>query len=138
MNEYTFSELETGLKEQFEVTISEEMMTCFCELSGDTNPLHTNSDYAQSRNMKERVVYGLLTASFYSTLVGVHLPGKYAILQGINITFNKPVFVGDQLGIMGEITYINDAFKVVEIKAKIQTQNGKKVSSAKITVGLFQ
>jgi len=60
------------------------------------------------------------------------------MLQGIKIQFNNPVFIGDQLNISGEITYINDAFKVIEIKAKILNQDNKKVSSAKITVGLFQ
>ncbi len=138
MKEYTFNEIKVGLKEKFAVIVSEEMMAGFCALSGDTNPLHTDSSYALSQNFKDRVVYGLLTSSFYSTLVGVHLPGKFAMLQGINIQFNKPVFIGDQLDVMGEVSHTNEAFKVIEIKAKISNQEGKKVSSAKITVGLFQ
>ena len=60
------------------------------------------------------------------------------MLQKINIKFNNPVFIGDQLIILGEITYTNDAFNVVEMKAKILNQDGKKVSTAKITVGLFK
>ena len=138
MNEYTFKNIEVGLKEQFEITIFEEMMTKFCAISGDTNPLHLDSSYAQSRNLKDRVVYGLLASSFYSTFVGVYLPGKYAMLQGINIKFNSPVFIGDQLIISGRISHTNEVFKVVEIKAKIVNQNNNKVSSAKITVGLLK
>ncbi len=138
MKEYTFNEIEIGLKEQFEITILEEMMTNFCAISGDINPLHLDSSYAQSHNFKDRVVYGLLISAFYSTLVGVYLPGKYAILQAINIKFNNPVFIGDQLIISGEITYTNDAFNVIEMKAKILNQDGKKVSTAQITVGLFK
>ena len=112
MNEYTFNNIEVGLKEQFEITIFEEMMTKFCAISGDTNPLHLDSSYAQSRNLKDRVVYGLLTSSFYSTLVGLYLPGKYAMLQGINIKFNSPVFIGDQLIISGRISHTNEVFNV--------------------------
>jgi len=138
MKEYTFSEMVTGLKEEFKVAISEKMMKSFCDTSGDINPLHMDSDYAQSQKFKDRVVYGLLTSSFYSTLVGVHLPGKYAMLQGINIKFNTPVFIKDQLSIIGEVTYINDAFKIIEIKSKILNQDGIKVSSAKITVGVLK
>ena len=138
MKEYTFNEIKIGLKEQLEVTILEEMMINFYAISGDTNPLHLDSSYAQSHNFKDRVVYGLLISTFYSTLVGVYLPGKYAILQAINIKFNNPVFIGDQLIILGEITYKNDIFKVIEMKAKILNQDGKKVSTAKITVGLFK
>jgi 3-hydroxybutyryl-CoA dehydratase len=138
MKEYTFNEIKVGLEEKFAVIVSQEMMTGFCELSGDTNPLHIDSSYAQSHSFKDRVVYGLLTSSFYSTLVGVHLPGKHALLQGINIQFNKPVFIGDQLSIVGEVSYTNEALKVIEIKATISNQEEGKVSSAKITVGLLQ
>jgi hypothetical protein len=82
-------------------------------------------------------------ANRFSKLEGLFLksnslPGKYAMLQGINIKFNKPVFVGNHLSIMGEVTYVYDAYNVLEINGKILTQDSKKVSSAKITVGLFQ
>ena len=138
MKEYTFNEIKVGIKERFAVIVSEKMMAEFCALSGDTNPLHTSSNYAQSQNFKDRVVYGLLTSSFYSTLVGVHLPGLHSLLQKINIQFNKPVFIGDQLSIMGEVSHTNEALKIIEIKAKILNQEGVKVSSAKIIVGLFK
>ena len=79
----------------------------------------------------------MLTASFYSTLIGVFLPGKYCILQGIDIQFNKPVYSGDHLTISGMVTYINDAYKQLEIKASIINQDHKKVSKALIKVGLI-
>ena len=138
MNNYTFDEIEVGLEGRFSATLSEKMMMDFCDINGDTNPLHTDNNYAQSKGFKDCVVYGMLTSAFYSTLVGMHLPGKHAILQGINIQFTTPVFIGDQLNIVGNISFINEAFKVIEIKAKIINQDNEKVSAAKITVGMFQ
>jgi 3-hydroxybutyryl-CoA dehydratase len=138
MNNYTFDEIEVGLEGRFSATLSEKMIMDFDDISGDTNPLHTDNNYAQSKGFKDCVVYGMLTSAFYSTLVGMHLPGKHAILQGINIQFTKPVFIGDQLNIVGNISFINEAFKVIEIKAKIINQDNEKVSAAKITVGMFQ
>jgi len=137
VNIYKFEELSVGLKKSFEIKITETMMSDFCKLSSDINPLHTSEDYAKQAGFQSRVVYGQLVASFYSTLVGVHLPGKYAILQGIDTKFNKPVFVGDTLCIEGEISFKHDNFKLIEIKAKIRNQEKKKVSGAKITVGLL-
>lgn len=95
MNKYKFEDLYLGLKEEFDVVVTEEKMKQFENLSGDINPLHIDEEYAKSKKMIGKVVYGMLTSSFYSTLVGVHLPGEKCFLQGIDINFKKPVFIGE-------------------------------------------
>jgi 3-hydroxybutyryl-CoA dehydratase len=138
MNEFIFDELKIGEEATFGAEITEEMMGNFFAISGDSNPLHLEQEYAHKFGFKGRVVYGLLTSSFYSTLVGVYLPGKYALLQGIKkINFLKPVFIGDQLRISGQISHVNEAYKVVEIKARIINQKEEVVSDAIISVGLL-
>lgn len=137
MNKYIFSEIKIGLEESFSVTIDVSKLEKFLEISNDVNPLHVDSEYAKGKGFDDRVVYGLLTASFYSTLVGVYLPGKYCILQGIDIQFSKPVYIGDKLTISGKVNYINEAYRQLEIKAKIVNQNGQKVSKSTIKTGLM-
>ena len=137
MNEYKFSDIEIGLEESFEVKIDTSMMDKFLDISNDINPLHVDSNYAKKKGFPNRVVYGLLTSSFYSTLVGVYLPGKYCILQGIDIQFSKPVYIGDALKISGKVSYINEAYKQIEIKAFITNQNNEKVSKATIKTGVL-
>jgi 3-hydroxybutyryl-CoA dehydratase len=137
VNKYTISDLAVGLKESFEVTIDESIMDKFLDISNDTNPLHIDSQYAVSKGFRAKVVYGLLTSSYYSTLVGVHIPGKYCILQGIDIQFSRPVYIGDTLRVSGEVVYINNAYKQIEIKAFITNQESLKVSKATIKVGLI-
>jgi 3-hydroxybutyryl-CoA dehydratase len=113
MNEYRFSDLKVDHKEEFQIQVTEEALQSFAKLSGDDNPLHVDADYAKSCGFADRVVFGLLTASYYSQLVGVHLPGKYALLQGIDVTFHNPVFVGDELLVSGVVSYLNEAFQVL-------------------------
>ena len=137
MNEYKFSDIEIGLEESFEVKIDASMMDKFLDISNDINPLHVDSNYAKEKGFPGRVVYGLLTSSFYSTLVGVHLPGKHCILQGIDIQFSKPVYIGDALKISGKVSYINEAYKQIEIRAFITNQNNEKVSKATIKTGVL-
>ena len=136
MNRYKFDELKIGHKEEFSVLITEDMMKSFCEICGDTNPLHIDEKYAKSAGYPSRVVYGMLVSSFYSTLAGVHLPGEHCLLQEILIKFSNPVYPGDTLKISGEIIERTDAYKRIEIKAKIFNQHGKTVSSAKIKAGV--
>jgi 3-hydroxybutyryl-CoA dehydratase len=137
MNEYKFTDIQIGLEESFEVTIDAAMMDKFLDISNDTNPLHIDSDYAKEKGFQDRVVYGLLTASFYSTLVGVYLPGKYCILQGIDIQFSKPVYSNDIVKISGKVSYINEAYKQIEIKATITNEANQKVSKATIKIGVM-
>ena len=137
MNQYKFTEVKIGLQESFSVTVDSSKLDYFLNITSDINPLHIDDSYAKSKGFDNRVVYGMLTASFYSTLIGVFLPGKYCILQGIDIQFNKPVYSGDNLTISGMVTYINDAYKQLEIKASIINQDHKKVSKALIKVGLI-
>ena len=137
MNEYKFSDIQIGLEESFKVKIDVFKMDKFLEISNDINPLHIDSNYAKEKGFRSKVVYGLLTSSFYSTLIGVYLPGKYCILQGINVQFSKPVYIDDTLKVSGKISYINVAYKQVEIKAFITNQNNKKVSKATIKIGVI-
>jgi|TARA_B110000091_G_C13549483_1_gene363810 3-hydroxybutyryl-CoA dehydratase len=137
MNEYKFSEIQIGLEESFHIKVDVSKMDKFLEISDDINPLHIDSKYAKEKGFTSRLVYGLLTSSFYSTLVGVYLPGKYCILQGIDILFSKPVYIDDILKISGKVSYINEAYKQFEIKAIITNQENEKVSRATIKIGVM-
>ena len=137
MNSYKFVDINVGLEESISVRVNSEKQDKFLKISGDINPLHTDAEYSKSKGFSDRVVYGMLTSSFFSTLVGVYLPGKYSILQGIDIQFYEPVFIDDILTITGKVSYINEAYKQLEIKAVIINQDNKKVSKATIKVGVI-
>jgi 3-hydroxybutyryl-CoA dehydratase len=136
MNEYRWEELHVGLRHEFDVTLTDEMLGTFRALSGDTNPLHGDREFAVRAGFPGAVAFGLLTSAFYSQLVGVYLPGKYALLQGVDVDFVTPAFAGDRLRVSGEVSYLTDAYKQIQLRAKIVNQNDKVVSKAKIRVGL--
>lgn len=136
MNRYTFADLSVGLSCSFEAVVTEPMMRNFLAATGDDNPLHIDADFARSRGFEGPVVYGLLASSFYSTLVGVHLPGRNGILQGIQMDFHKPIYVGQPFNVRGEITFLSEATRLVEIAARIESTSGVLLSKAKIRVGV--
>ena len=137
INNYSYDEISIGHKEMFITKITQEMQDMFLNISGDNNPLHVNEDYAKSKGFGGNVVYGMLTASFYSTLVGTLLPGKKCLFQEADIKFHKPVYIGDTLEISGECIDKNDTFKRLTIKARIKNQHNELVSSAKLKVGVL-
>ena len=138
MNHYRLADLTPGVTESFTVTITEEMMAQFYAITGDNSPIHMDADYAAGRGYPGRVVYGMLGASFLSTLAGVYLPGEHCLLHGVDLKFAKPIFIGDTLPVTGVVDEVNDTFREITIKASIVNQDGKKVTRAVIRAGVAQ
>lgn len=137
MNDFSYDDLAVGQTATFSRTVTGEMMEAFRRLSGDENPLHNDAEFAAERGFSGRVVYGMLTASLYSALAGVYLPGKRCLLQSVYTDFLHPVFVGETLTITGKIVEKHDSVQQVIIKATIRNTEGKRVSRAKIEAGVI-
>lgn len=138
MNNYTIDDIEIGLKESFKVTVTEDMMQAFLNITGDVNPLHNDEVFAREKGYAGKVVYGLLTSSFLSTLAGVYLPGERSLIREVETKLKKPVFVGDELIISGEVTEINKDFNIFVMKVEIINQNKEKVLRGKMQMGILQ
>jgi len=138
MNQYNYNEIEIGQKESFSVTVTKENQDAFRLITGDSNPLHGDGVYAVKMGYEGCVVFGMLTASYYSTLAGVYLPGKYSLLHHVNSKFIKPVYIGDTLTISGCVTDKNDTFQIITVKATISNQYGVKVSKAEMQIGIIR
>ncbi len=136
MNHYKYEELEIGHKESFEVEITEEMLDSFRKITGDMNPLHRDDEFARSKGMDAHAAFGMLTASFLSTLAGVYLPGESSLIHNTEIKFMKPVFVGDRLTISGEVAEKNDAYNTIRLKVGMRNQSGAKVLRGSMQIGI--
>ena len=125
------------MTEQFTVSITQEIQELFTAMTGDINPMHLDQDFAVSEGYRDRLVYGMCTASFYSTLVGVYLPGRYCLFHECDTVFPSPVYIGDILTVTGTVREVDRTFRRIHIKASITNQDGVKVSRAKLTVGVM-
>ncbi len=123
--EYSFEEIEIGLKHSFELTISKELERDFAKISGDFNPLHMDEKYAKGTKFEKRVCHGMLLASFFSRLVGMYLPGKNALYFSQNLNFVGPCFIGDKIIVKGEVINKSEATKMITLKTTIINQDGK-------------
>jgi acyl dehydratase len=136
MNHHTLQQMQPGMKASFQVRITEAMLDAFESLTGDANPLHKDKAYALAAGHPDRVAFGMLTASFFSTLIGMYLPGEKALFQGADISFHAPVYPGQTLTVEGEVGHVNEAFGQVEIRARIVNEAGAKVCKALLKVGV--
>ncbi len=138
MNHYSYDEIDIGHKEAFEIDITEQMLDSFRDITGDLNPLHSDAGYAKAEGYEDRVAYGMLTASFMSTLAGVYLPGERSLIKESKIKFAKPVYPGDRITVEGEVADKNDTFSMIVLKVTMRNDKGEKVLRGSMDIMIRQ
>ncbi|HAG68435.1 MAG TPA: dehydratase [Lachnospiraceae bacterium] len=136
MNDYSYEDISVGQRASFKAVPGEAELAAFMRITGDVNPLHGDEDYAIRQGYKGRVAYGMLTASYLSTLAGVYLPGERSLIHSVEVRFEAPVYAGDELTISGEVTEKNDTFRFITVKVLIRNQDNKKVLKGKMQIGV--
>jgi len=133
-----FSDLNVGQKANFKKTITEKDISHFIAITGDENPLHVDDSFAEQTLFGQRIAHGMLSASLFSTLVGMQLPGIGAIYKSQTLEFLRPVFLGDSLCAWFEITAIDTKNEQIEMKSWIENQHGQTVIKGKTTASLLR
>lgn len=113
---WTYDDLTVGQTADFKVIVTEDTVADFARVSGDYNPLHMSDEFARNTSFGQRVVHGMLVGSFFSRLVGEHLPGKHALFVSQELLFKNPVFIGDEVLVQGAITKKHDSLHLIEIE----------------------
>jgi len=92
---------------RFERDITEADILEFARGSGDYNPLHVDGVYAAQTNYGTRIAHGAFQVGLASALVGMHLPGKDALLTLFNAQFPAPLRFPNRVLVRGELTAWN-------------------------------
>ena len=92
-----YEEIKVGDMASRESVISEEIVTKFSALIGDTDSFHVSDEAAAITVFKKRIAHGIHLATFISTLVGQELPGFGTIYCSQTYDFKKPVYLGETI-----------------------------------------
>ncbi|MEJ8827361.1 MaoC family dehydratase [Variovorax humicola] len=95
LNGYDFEDLKEGMSASFAKTITEADIVRFSEVSGDSNAVHLDEEFAQTTPFKGRIAHGMLAASVISAALAGRLPGPGSVYLGQNLRFKAPVRPGD-------------------------------------------
>src|SRR6201991_5278696 len=88
-------EITEGMTAVFSKTLTEADIVLFAGITGDTNPVHLDEEFAKPTMFKGRIAYGMLTAGFISAVLGTKLPGPGSIYLSQSLKFKAPVRIGD-------------------------------------------
>ena len=87
-----YDEVKLGSKYSFSRTITNDDVIKYSLLTGDQSPLHVSEKFAKNSQFGKNVVHGMLTASLFSTLVGMYCPGQNGFYLSQTLKFRMPLF----------------------------------------------
>ena len=87
-------------------TITEHDVCAFAGLSGDYNPLHTDSEFARDTVFGERIAHGVLGLSVATGLAARlgFIDGTALAFLGLDWKFRKPILLGDTIHVVVAVT----------------------------------
>ena len=113
-----FEDLAIGQAAGFAKTVTEADIVLFAGISGDTNPVHIDAEYAAGTMFKGRIAHGMLSAGFISAVFGTRLPGPGAIYVSQLLKFKAPVRIGDTVTARVEVTALTPEKKFATFKTQ--------------------
>jgi phosphate acetyltransferase len=90
-----YDDLRLGQSASLTHILTEKDIALFAAMSGDVNPAHLDRDYAALDRFHGIIGHGLWTGALFSTLLGTQLPGAGTIYLAQDLSFLRPVRLGD-------------------------------------------
>lgn len=131
-----FREIRLGDVAEVRHTISAADVESFVRITGDDNPVHVDDAFAQSAGLGGRVVHGMLTASFISTVIGTRLPGPGALWYEQHVRFLRPVRAGETIRVRATVKQKSEAQRILVLETVVFDGQDRRVleGEAKVKV----
>jgi acyl dehydratase len=107
--------------------VTAEDVEAFARVSGDTNPVHLDAGYAATTRFGKRIAHGMLAVSYISAALGTRLPGPGTIYLSQNVSFLKPVFLGDTITATVSVSKFRPEKGILTLITECFNQAGEKV-----------
>jgi 3-oxoacyl-[acyl-carrier protein] reductase len=134
----SFDDFAVGQSASLERTIRAEDVARFVELTGDDNPVHVDDAYAAGLGLPARVVHGMLTGGYISTVIGTLLPGPGALWMSERFNFRAPVFVGDTVRVTCTVRRISTGTRILMLDIEVRNARGKLVLDGEAQVQVLE
>ena len=127
-------DVSVGQKATREMTVTEEMVAAYAELTGDRNPLHFDAEFAAGTRFKGLIAQGGITTGLLHALVAMDMPGAGSVFLNQSWNFPKPVYIGDTIRAEATVKTVHDRRGIVKLDIVIENQDGDAVLSGEATV----
>ena len=123
----TFDEIAIGDSASLSRSLSKDDIALFAVMSGDVNPAHLDEPYAESSMFHRIIGHGMWGGSLISTVLGTRLPGPGTIYLGQDLSFRKPVGLGDTITVTVTAKEKRPEKHIVVFDCRCVNQKGEEV-----------
>ena len=127
--------VKVGDRAEFEKTVTAEDVARFADVTGDTNPLHRDPDYAAKTRFGQCIAHGMLSAGFISAVLGTKLaPNCCVVYLSQTLRFLRPVKIGETIRAVAEVKGTDPQKRIVTVQTDCFNQNGEPVVKGEAVV----
>lgn len=91
----SYDELSIGQEASMDVLMDEKTIDTYSEMIGDTYSFHVSDEAAARTRFGRRIAHGIHLLAYVSFLIGTELPGFGTVYCGQELTFHRPVYLGE-------------------------------------------
>jgi len=89
--------LEVGRTARRSMTVTEEHVRRYAELTGDRNPLHFDPEFAAGTRFGRLTAQGGIATGLLHALVAEDMPGPGTVFLSQSWKFTAPTYIGDTI-----------------------------------------
>jgi acyl dehydratase len=99
-------------------SFTKDDVSTFIKLSGDTNPIHYDTEYAASTSFGKPIMHGLLAVTIFSKIFGTTFPVPGCIYMEQNFKFIKPMYI--DMEYLAEVEIVNIVKNIIYVQTNIK------------------
>jgi acyl dehydratase len=119
--------LSVGQQATRTLTLTDEHVRLYAEITGDHNPLHFDPEFAAATRFGRLVVQGGLTTGLLHALVATDLPGPGTVFLSQNWKFTAPVYIGDTITAEATVLSVHESKPVTQLAVRVWRRDGETV-----------
>jgi alkylation response protein AidB-like acyl-CoA dehydrogenase/acyl dehydratase/putative sterol carrier protein len=100
----SLDEIEVGEKAESTMIVTDEHINLYAQMSGDYNALHMDDEYAATTMFGKRIAHGPIGGALVARVIGTQLPGLGTLAFNMKVNFKAPVYPGDTIRAVIEVT----------------------------------
>lgn len=120
-------DIQVGRTASRSLTLTQDHVDKYAEITGDRNPLHFDKDFAARTKFGALIVQGGLTTGLLNALVATDMPGPGTVFLSHDIRFTGPVYIGDTITATAEVISAHPEKPVTQLQVEITRQTGETV-----------
>ena len=116
------------------LTVTDETVELFAQVSGDRNPLHFDAAWTARTRFQRLMAQGGITTGLLHALVAMDMPGPGTVFMEQHWQFPAPVFIGDTITARAEVQWVHESKPIARLGLSVHNQDGVDVLTGEAVV----